>query len=759
MTDPTVALVAVLAFFKRDLDRSMFQAAITSAKLLPDDIKSVLDYVRRNPAALRTRPANAPAGLHALLTELDALPLVPSTPPCCVDCGRERTLRYRAPGGGRWCLSCYNDSRRAPCRRCGTLSVPAAREKDGVLCARCWRSDPERQPPCARCHRPRPVAYRIDGQPVCQSCGPKRLYTCSACGRPDQPANAITDAGPLCSRCYQRSRPHTCRHCGRSTPHARRDPDYSGQWICDRCYTPPVAECIVCGEAKPCDRGVASGKPICSPCRSRQRPHRHARPAVKQLCAVCGLTRSVRITLPLGPVCDPCCHQLREYPIDCASCGRQRPQAALDDHGDPICGPCSGEHRNWYCRSCGTIDLLVTATDCLGCRNAARVNEALHCSHPQLRAQTESVRALLLQTYPPRRTGILLESSDSWFTLLTDLIRDDEPLTHASLDREPQGMRIRYLRQLLTALEVLPPRDDTVDDLDLWTDDLLADQPPLIAVVLQPYATWHVTHRLRRARGTSPSAAKYARTRIRCATDFLHWLHTRGTDLTEITQRDVDLWLDQGTTTRRRLRDFLTWTNKRGLTTNLEVPWLGTDGLPGHVLDEHTRWQLLRRCLTDPGLDLRVRVAGALVLLFGQNLTRIAALSAEDLDTDGDDTYLTLRDHPVLLPPVLATLIADLAAQPRPTDDPHPTDTPTWLFPGRNATHLSSGRLAQLLGRDLDLDARAARGGALLALAADLPASVLADLLGLSVTAALRWGALAARDQGVYLAARLDDHD
>src|SRR5699024_5133214 len=86
-----------------------------------------------------------------------------------------------------------------------------------------------------------------------------------------------------------------------------------------------------------------------------------------------------------------------------------------------------------------------------------------------------------------------------------------------------------------------------------------------------------------------------------------------------------------------------------------------------------------------------------------------------------------------------------------------PPGLPNWLFPGRNAAHLDPSRLARLLNHDLDLDARAARGGALLALAADLPASVLSDLLGLSITAALRWSALAARDQSVYLAARLED--
>ncbi|MFC9553645.1 hypothetical protein ACFTWF_22590 [Rhodococcus sp. NPDC056960] len=45
-------------------------------------------------------------------------------------------------------------------------------------------------------------------------------------------------------------------------------------------------------------------------------------------------------------------------------------------------------------------------------------------------------------------------------------------------------------------------------------------------------------------------------------------------------------------------------------------------------------------------------------------------------------------------------------------------------------------------------------GAALAALAGDLPAPVLADLLGISVSAATRWSAVAARDYTDYLAAR-----
>jgi len=51
---------------------------------------------------------------------------------------------------------------------------------------------------------------------------------------------------------------------------------------------------------------------------------------------------------------------------------------------------------------------------------------------------------------------------------------------------------------------------------------------------------------------------------------------------------------------------------------------------------------------------------------------------------------------------------------------------------------------------------RPARGAALCALAADLPAPVLADLLGLSIATATRWGALAARDNPEDVAARIE---
>ena len=51
------------------------------------------------------------------------------------------------------------------------------------------------------------------------------------------------------------------------------------------------------------------------------------------------------------------------------------------------------------------------------------------------------------------------------------------------------------------------------------------------------------------------------------------------------------------------------------------------------------------------------------------------------------------------------------------------------------------------------INVRIARNGALSALAADLPASVLADLLGMHINTAVRWVGYARGDWAEYLAA------
>jgi hypothetical protein len=125
----------------------------------------------------------------------------------------------------------------------------------------------------------------------------------------------------------------------------------------------------------------------------------------------------------------------------------------------------------------------------------------------------------------------------------------------------------------------------------------------------------------------------------------------------------------------------------------------------------------------------------------------------------GDDTYLTVGRHPALLPPRLGVMLRSLASRPpTPLMIPHGPNTPRWLFPGRVPGQPIDGHsLTNLLNRH-GITVRLARNGALAALAADLPAAILAELLGLHVNTAVRWVTYARRDWTDYLTLRAGEY-
>ena len=180
-------------------------------------------------------------------------------------------------------------------------------------------------------------------------------------------------------------------------------------------------------------------------------------------------------------------------------------------------------------------------------------------------------------------------------------------------------------------------------------------------------------------------------------------------------------------------------------------------------LEEEPSWKLLQRCLTDTALPVDVRAAGALTLLFGLPTERIRHLTADQLSSaqliscQGNHTYLTAGRRPALLPPRLATLLQDLATKPEPQRrlSVHADRRAAqWLFPGLvPGQPIANHALTTRLGRH-DINVRIVRNGALAALAADLPAAVLADLLGMPINTAVRWVKYVGRDWADYIAAR-----
>lgn len=742
-----IATVVAARLPAADIDRLTGQ--IAALKLLPHHAGDLLEYLEAHPEALTSGAATGPPALRRLLDVLAAdHPAVQRMR--CNGCGAQTRLPYRKDGASI-CGNCYRRTHQQVCVRCGQAEQPAFRESGGTVCTRCMARDPAHKHACARCGTIARVAYRVDGQPLCQKCGPRKLYTCSSCGRDNQKAHAFTTQGPICSTCYRRSRKHQCVQCGRTTAHARVADQGAGQWICSRCWVPPTMTCSRCGRVRPCARRSTSGGPVCSTCRRAASPAR--------TCVLCERTVAIQTTLPLGPVCGPCYRQLRRSPATCVGCQEIRPLVGFSGTGRQVCGPCSGDDRNWVCGTCGRVDLLFAACECMACSVKRRVRELLTGPDGQISTQLDGVATFLLTDRPFEKTHHLFNGT-AWVQLLGELVSAGRPITHEILDDLPQDNHVRHLRSILVHTGALEDQGEGLESLQPWLKSFLAGLSPQTAKLLRPYASWSVLPRARHRaarRGITASAPAYVRDRIGAAAHFLTWLEHNHCTLADATQHDVNTWLGQGASTRHRIRDFLKWAHARGLAADLQVHWLGSQGLPEQLLGDDERWTLLRRCLCDDSLDVRLRVAGALVLLYGQIPSRIVELSIDSVATTETDTYLVLRNQPVLLPPPLAALTVELAAlSSQEQSTTSEAGTQTWLFPGaRPGSHFYAGRLSTLLNQKVGVFIRPARGAALSALAADLPAPVLADLLGMSIETATRWGALAARDNADYVAARI----
>ncbi|MGH9286543.1 MAG: hypothetical protein ACRD0M_12855, partial [Acidimicrobiales bacterium] len=238
---------------------------------------------------------------------------------------------------------------------------------------------------------------------------------------------------------------------------------------------------------------------------------------------------------------------------------------------------------------------------------------------------------------------------------------------------------------------------------------------------------------------------------------FLDWLAARHLTLESCRQKDLELWLATGGPSRYDVRHFTAWAGQRHLTGKLTVPALPS--APGWALDAEERWAIIRRLLHSPDLELTDRVAGSLVLLYAQPLSRIAVMTTDQVsDHDGDISVRLGRYDVTLLQP-LAGLVRDLTATGRVHHVGIGATPSTWLFPGLlPGRPITPSRLGDRLGQ-LGVDARAGRRAALLQLAAQVPAAVLADMLGITTNTAVDWVRAAGGDWANYAAATAHDHD
>ena len=181
----------------------------------------------------------------------------------------------------------------------------------------------------------------------------------------------------------------------------------------------------------------------------------------------------------------------------------------------------------------------------------------------------------------------------------------------------------------------------------------------------------------------------------------------------------------------------------------------------GTAINADERWALVARLLHDDTLELTDRVAGALLLCYGQQLSRIAIMTTEQVHRQHDPDIVSLRfgTHDITIAEPLSALLTELIDVGRSHLGVGSPATSPWLFrghlPGRPITASRLGERLRLLG----VRALPGRRATMLQLAAEVPAAVLAELLNLTPGTATRWTRDAGGDWSRYAADLAQRHD
>ena len=706
----------------------------------------------------------------------------------CLDCGQERRPSKHLPEGVL-CARCWGWRNAVACSRCGNVKPRANALSADPLCPACWtaarphitcsscgrtrppggvtsegeplckRCTVRRRAPvtCARCQQLRPPHQRAPGGDgyLCGTCAASNRAgeVCGGCGRTAPVVERANDGSARCARCWAKAHRKACAGCGRLRLPGYRLPD--GSPLCRACGRRRGTQepCGTCGRAGWWDTKSGDGSRLCLACwRSQRRP-----------CSLCGTVTLVALRWPEGPVCADCVDAALAAPQTCLRCGNNRPNVAAAGQG-PCCPACADLRFDYQCAGCGRFTRPLRHGRCARCRLVAEIAAAAPGGVPA--SLTEFVDEALLSD-PVR--GVRRFQASAAAPVLRALLAGTSA-THQTVDQALQDsgrgatpgapgpprvadhtMAVERFRSDLVAAGVLPPREPALHRYHQRVTELIAAVPSPGQLVVRRYARWAVTRPLqgRLLDGATLTAGltRWPLTRVRVAAQFTAAVIGRGS-LAAVTQSVLDAWVSELPSTGRALRAFVQWSAAHGyMARSLEVPWRASREDRRGMNDED-RITLAGRLLRAETTDPPARLGAVLILLFGQKSSRLVLLKTGDVSVDEDGrVFLALGQAALRLREPLAQLALQVA------DTAHAAGSP-WLFPGMNGP-LSSDRFRERLAAVGLPRVLPARNAALATLASEVPPALLADKLGLSLSAAVMWSKAVGAARADYAGLRM----
>ncbi len=476
----------------------------------------------------------------------------------------------------------------------------------------------------------------------------------------------------------------------------------------------------------------------------------------RQACGHCNELRRCPTVILGQSVCHNCKQRFARQSASCPDCGQLRVLAFFDDSGRAACARCTGNPPIFACKACGREDKPFGAR-CAVCVLTERATALLADSTGSVHPRLQPVYEALLTARRPQTVLSWLSQRPQGPAILQAMARGEIAISHEAFEQLPANKAVNYIRDLLVATEVLDAYHAPIERMTPWLTGLLATVPAGHAALVEPFTRWHVLRRLRRhaERGTlTQGTISAARATVVVTVRFLAWLDEQGVALSELSQADMDRYAVEHPSRPQFLAAFLSWAARTGNTKPVDIV-SRQPPMPTVTVSDDQRWAQVELLLHDDTVPLHARVVGLFTLLFAQPIARICRMRADQITAYPDGAVtVTFDDVPLELPEPLDRLVLEQVA--RPGQASYATDTNPWLFPGAvPGRPISTGAIRPDLVKR-GIHPAHARKAAMFQLAGQIPTPVLADILGLGDTTALRWASLAARDWSHYAALRRD---
>ncbi|MFT4081072.1 MAG: hypothetical protein QM638_00650 [Nocardioides sp.] len=448
------------------------------------------------------------------------------------------------------------------------------------------------------------------------------------------------------------------------------------------------------------------------------------------------------------------CYQQAERTRGTCSCGHVGVLPGRVD-GEPACRSCAGITLNIDCVRCGAEDELYRHGLCWHCTLSDTVDRLLTDPEAGAVAQILLPLAEALKSMERANSGLTWINQTHVTAFLKELAVHPR-INHEGIDELPRSRTRDYVRGLLVEHGVLPRRDEAIVRYQEWArsalERLTHDDN---RAVIDRYVRWHHLRRMHEMETVLNGTLLRSKQTVTVAINFLNWLHEQEIPLEDLRQADVDRWILTGSTTHLIVDRFLNWCMQNRIApAGLKVPRhrRGTSTKLSPADQELT----LNEVVAGTALTVRDRAAAILVLVFGQQIERVVALTWDDVQVSEELVSVTLGSFAIALTAPLDAPWRKLAANPG-HDKTAARPNSNWVFRGFSpGQHIHAMSLRDR-PRQRGFGTRAARLGTLHELTKLAPVAIVAEALGYSAKTHESHATAAGADYARYVSVLVDD--